>query len=103
MRGYGTKLVWNSLRSTLSDPSKRNDAVMDETTVYTIVSIPHTAGETDDRTLSNETVQVLVVGALNAQVPATDIIGGLVVDHEAAIRVLKSCVCGENRVVWLND
>lgn len=30
--GYGTKLVWNSLRSTLIAPSNLSDAVMDETT-----------------------------------------------------------------------
>ena len=29
---YGTRLVWNSFRSTLRDPSKRRDAVIDETT-----------------------------------------------------------------------
>ena len=28
----GTKLVWNSLRSTLREPSKRSEAVIDETT-----------------------------------------------------------------------
>merc|ERR1719183_679504 len=27
MRGYGTRLVWNSVTSTLSAPSKRSDAV----------------------------------------------------------------------------
>ena len=32
MRGNGTKLVWNSFKSTLSEPSKRRDAVIDETT-----------------------------------------------------------------------
>lgn len=32
IRGYGTKLVWNSFRSTLSEPSKRREAVMEETT-----------------------------------------------------------------------
>jgi hypothetical protein len=32
IRGYGTKLVWNSLRSTLREPSKRREAVMEETT-----------------------------------------------------------------------
>ncbi len=32
MRGYGTRLVWNSVMSTLSAPSKRSDAVSDETT-----------------------------------------------------------------------
>ena len=29
---YGTKLVWNSLRSTFKEPSNRNDAVIEETT-----------------------------------------------------------------------
>ena len=32
MRGKGTRLVWNSFKSTLSEPSKRRDAVTDETT-----------------------------------------------------------------------
>lgn len=32
MRGYGTRFVWNSVKSTLRAPSKRNDAVMDDTT-----------------------------------------------------------------------
>merc|ERR1719324_1581561 len=32
MRGYGTRLVWNSVMSTLSAPSKRSDAVSDEIT-----------------------------------------------------------------------
>ena len=32
MRGYGTRLVWNSVMSTLSAPSKRSDAVSDEMT-----------------------------------------------------------------------
>jgi hypothetical protein len=29
---YGTKLVWNSFRSTLREPSNRNEAVIEETT-----------------------------------------------------------------------
>mmetsp|Transcript_9964 Transcript_9964/g.23845 ORF Transcript_9964/g.23845 Transcript_9964/m.23845 type:complete len:218 (+) Transcript_9964:122-775(+) len=32
MRGYGTRFVWNSVTSTLSEPSKRSDAVSDEIT-----------------------------------------------------------------------
>uniref|UniRef100_K3X2W1 Secreted protein n=1 Tax=Globisporangium ultimum (strain ATCC 200006 / CBS 805.95 / DAOM BR144) TaxID=431595 RepID=K3X2W1_GLOUD len=32
IRGYGTKLVWNSVTSTFNAPSKRNDAVNDEIT-----------------------------------------------------------------------
>merc|ERR1719178_642264 len=30
MRGYGTKLVWNSVMSTLRAPSKRKEAVSDD-------------------------------------------------------------------------
>jgi hypothetical protein len=29
---HGTRLVWNSFKSTLREPSKRSEAVMDETT-----------------------------------------------------------------------
>ena len=54
-------------------------------------------------TLSNQTVQVLVVGALNAKVPSADVVDGLVVDHEAAVGVLERRVRGEDRVVWLDD
>merc|ERR1719398_376282 len=32
MRGYGTRLVWNSVRSTLRAPSKRREAVREEMT-----------------------------------------------------------------------
>jgi hypothetical protein len=32
MRGYGTKLVWNSVKSTFKAPSKRREAVTDDTT-----------------------------------------------------------------------
>merc|ERR1711977_377529 len=32
MRGYGTRLVWNSVMSTFKAPSKRSDAVRDEIT-----------------------------------------------------------------------
>ena len=29
---YGTRLVWNSFKSTFKEPSKRSEAVIDETT-----------------------------------------------------------------------
>jgi hypothetical protein len=57
----------------------------------------------DDHTLCDETVQVLVVGALNAEVPSADVVDGLVVDHEGAVGVLEGGVGGENGVVWLNN
>lgn len=53
--------------------------------------------------MSNQAVQVLVVGALKTKVTAADVVNGLVVDHERAVGVLKGGVGGENRVVRLNN
>ena len=53
--------------------------------------------------MSNQSVEVLVAWSLNAKVTAADIVDGLVVDHERAVRVLKRGVSGEDGVVWLND
>jgi len=46
---------------------------------------------------------MLVVGTRNVQVAAADIIDGLVVDKECAVRVLNGTVRGENSVVRLNN
>jgi hypothetical protein len=54
-------------------------------------------------TLSNQAVQVLVVGTLQAEVAAADVINGLVVDHEGAVGVLEGGVGGEDGVVRLNN
>lgn len=57
----------------------------------------------DKHTLGDETVQVLVVGALNAEVPAADVVDGLVVHHEGAVGVLQGGVSCENGVVGLDN
>jgi len=63
-----------------------------------------TEGSSDGRNdLGDQTVQVLVAGALNAEVTAADIVDGLVVNHEGAVRVLESGVGGQNGVVGLNN
>lgn len=54
-------------------------------------------------TLSDETVQVLVVGALDAEVSAADVVDGFVVNHEGAVRVLQGGVSSEDGVVGLNN
>jgi hypothetical protein len=54
-------------------------------------------------TLSNQAVQVLVVGSLDTKVTAADIVDGLVVHHEGAVGMLESCVSGEDGVVRLNN
>ena len=40
-------------------------------------------------TLSDQAVQVLIVGSFNVEVLAADVVDGLVVDHEAAVGVLE--------------
>jgi hypothetical protein len=54
-------------------------------------------------TLSNQAVEVLVVWSLNAKIATADVIDGLVVDHEAAIRVFESGMSGQDGVVWLDN
>ena len=54
-------------------------------------------------TLSNETVQVLIVRSLDAQAPPANIVDGLVIHHEAAVRVLEGRVCSEDGIVRLDD
>lgn len=54
-------------------------------------------------TLSDEAIQVLVVGTLDAKVATADVVDGLVVDHEAAVGVLESGVCGQDGVVRLDN
>jgi hypothetical protein len=54
-------------------------------------------------TLSNQSVEVLVVGKLNAQIALADVVDSLIVDHEAAVRVFERSVSGEDRIVWLDD
>ena len=84
MRGYGTRLVWNSVRSTFRAPSKRREA-----------------GD-GGHNLTDQTVQVGVGGALDVQVAAADVVDGFVVDHEGAVRVLQCGVGGEDGVVGLH-
>lgn len=59
--------------------------------------------QTQTPTLSNEPVQVLVVGSLNPKISTAYIVNRLVIHHETAIRVLKGGMGGEDRIVWLHD
>lgn len=53
--------------------------------------------------LSNQAVKVLVGGTRDAEVAAANIVDGLVVDEECAVRVLNGAVGGKNGVVRLDD
>lgn len=53
--------------------------------------------------LGNETVKVLIAGALDSKVAAADVVDRLVVDHETAVRVFQGSVGSQDRVVWFHD
>lgn len=55
-----------------------------------------------ERTLSDQAVQVLVVWSPNPQISTTDVIDRLIVNHKAAVGMLKSCMSGKDGVVGLN-
>ena len=52
--------------------------------------------------LSDQAVQVGVGGALDVEVPPADVVDGLVVHHEGAVRVLQRGVRGQDGVVRLH-
>lgn len=54
-------------------------------------------------TLGDQAVQVLVVGALDAEVASANVVDGLVVNHEGAVGVLKGGVGGQDGVVRLDN
>jgi hypothetical protein len=53
--------------------------------------------------LSNQTVEMLIVGARDIQVAAADIIHSLVVDKERAVGVFNGAMSGQNSIVWLDN
>ena len=53
--------------------------------------------------MSDQPVQVGVGGSLDVQVPAADVVDGLVVHHEGTVGVLQGGVGGQNSIVRLND
>ena len=53
--------------------------------------------------MSDESIEVLVVGSLNAEVASADVVDSLIVDHEAAVGVLKGGVSSQDRVIRLDD
>merc|ERR1719499_237732 len=52
--------------------------------------------------LANHAVEIRVRRSLDVQIPATDVINCLVIDHESTIRMLKSGVGCQDSVVWFN-
>jgi hypothetical protein len=66
-------------------------------------TIESQAGSDGADNLSNETVQVLVVGPGNVQAATADVVDGLIVNEESAIGVLDGAVGREDGVVGLDN
>ena len=73
---------------------------MEETTSDDISAEPQFAQR--HHTLSDQAVQVLVIGTLDTEATTADVVDGFIVDHEGAVGVLKSGVGGQDGVVWLD-
>jgi hypothetical protein len=73
---------------------------MEDTTVVVSRAIPTYITE---HTLSNQAVQVLVVGTLKTKVSSADIINGLIVHHEGAVGVFEGGVSGQDGIIWLHN
>ena len=52
--------------------------------------------------MADQTVEVGVGWPLDVQVAATDVVDGLIVNHEGAVRVLKGGMSGQDGVVGLH-
>ena len=61
------------------------------------------AGRDGAHYLGDQTVEVLVIRTRNVEVTAADVVDGLVVDEECAVRVLDRAMRRENCVVRLDD
>ena len=59
-------------------------------------------GSDGGHNLTDQPVQVGVCGTLDIEVPAADIVDGLVIYHEGTVRVLQGGVGGEDGVVGLH-
>ena len=52
--------------------------------------------------LRDDPVEIGVGGAFDVEIPSADVVDGLVVDHEGAVRVLERGVRRQDRVVRLH-
>ena len=60
-------------------------------------------GSDGGHNLGDQTVEVGVGRPLDVQIPPADVIDGLVVHHEGAVRMLQRSVSAERGVVGLNN
>ena len=52
--------------------------------------------------LTNQAVEISIGRPLNVQVATADVVDGLIVHHESAVRMIQSSMRGQNRVIRLH-
>ena len=70
--------------------------------IYVESTIEAEGGCDGGHNLTNQTVQVGVGGTFDVQVTTTDVVDGLVVDHEGTVRVLQGGVGRQDGIVGLD-
>ena len=85
------------------DTRVRNQVGLELVQINIERTIESQAGRDRADNLGNQAVEVLIVRARDVQAATADIVHGLVIDEESAVRVLDSAVGGEDSIVRLND
>ena len=80
----------------------RNQVCLKLSEIHIESSVKPKGGSDGGDNLPDEPVQVGVGRSLDVQVPPADVVDGLVVHHEGAVRVLQGIVRGQHRVVGLH-
>merc|ERR1711963_385341 len=65
-------------------------------------SIKPERGSDGGHNLANQTVEIGVSGTVNVQITATDVVDGLIINHEGTVGVLQCGVGGQDGVVGLH-
>merc|ERR1712217_65570 len=84
------------------DPGVRHQVGLELSQVHVQGSVEPQGGGDGGHNLSDQPVEVGVGWPLNVQVATADVVDGLVVNHEGAVRVLQGGVGGQDGVVGLD-
>lgn len=57
----------------------------------------------NDKYLSDEAIEILIAWLVDIQITVANIVNGLVIKDEGAVRMLERRVRHQDRIVWLND
>ena len=74
----------------------RNQVGLEFIQIHIESSIKSERGSYGGHNLANKTVEVGVGRPLNIQIPTTDVVDGLIVNHEGTVRVLQCCMGGQD-------